>query len=183
MRTLKSFLYLLCIVINCPLIAQINSQQNLNFYPLQNGNVWFYTWTYQNGSDSSFALEDILHDTTLVNGQKYFIRRIQEYKNRKRTIPVRTYNKFQRVDETSGLVFQFDINEPYPSERIIFNLFSDEGDTTILDSHGFRMICTKIENRVVFNNTRTVKSFSFPNTKSFSFIADGIGEISYVTGI
>jgi len=157
-------------------------QQNLNFYPLQSGNIWFYMWTYDNKTDSAFVLESISHDTTLANGEKYFIRRTQRFKDRMRTIPLETYNKFQRVDGTNGLALQFDETEPYPGERIIYDLSADEGDTTIMDSHGLLMICTDVNDTILFNETRTIKNFSLPNTYSFAAIAEGIGESVFLTG-
>ena len=176
-------IFTLVILYSTILSAQVNSNPNLDFYPLQTGDIWFYTWTYQNGSDSTFSLEEVLHDTTLINGKKYFIKRVQEFKDRKRTTPTRTYNKFQRVDKTMGFIFQFDTKEPFPNERIIFNLSSEKGDTTILDSHGFIMICTNIGTGVVFNTPRENKSYFFANTDSYSYLAREIGEIRFVTGL
>lgn len=91
------------------LFSQTNDM--LNFYPLNVGDIWQYEITYQPDTgrpEVFYSVKKVLGDTTLENGKKYFL--IEQ--------PPFTYQRIissekvlVRIDSVSGSILRFDQNK------------------------------------------------------------------------
>lgn len=151
------------------LLSQIRDE--LNYYPLQVGDMWQYKINYQpeSGKDTTFyMLRTVLADTLLSNGRKYFIVEqppftYYEIKNLERVLI--------RIDSTSGVVYKF-ISELTPEEKI---------DSLFCMNKPFfnnKFICSDTSYSAVFSNLLLTKTISSPASSNYSFYwreAMGIG--------
>jgi len=112
MKRIIIFIILLPIII----IAQIDSLEYLNYYPLHIGDKWIYevyAWSSEHDTNYVF-IEEIIGDTLLSNNKRYFIK---------------NDGYFYRID-TTYKVYKY--SPEYNSEWSIFDLspFYNEYDTT-----------------------------------------------------
>ncbi|MEO8231895.1 MAG: T9SS type A sorting domain-containing protein, partial [Ignavibacteriota bacterium] len=107
-------------------------EEVLNYYPLAIGNKWIYLETIANlnGFPSTYAydfnIREVLKDTILSNGKRYF-------KLFDETTMNDTNYLFERIDSSNGLVYRYNFNAPPAGEEeyLIDNLLAEVNDTIL----------------------------------------------------
>jgi len=128
----------------------------LNLYPLSVGNKWVYlTITYINPNiEYGVKVEEVIGDSTAVNGKLYYHLKEDEY------------HFLDRVDSVDGKVYRFHENPNLPeSEYVIGNLLCEIGDTLITFSPTFPgwpsyLIITGIDSFNKWGLTKLRKNFA-----------------------
>ncbi|MFZ5947412.1 MAG: T9SS type A sorting domain-containing protein [Stygiobacter sp.] len=150
------------IVIQFLFISMVFSQSNeikeaLKYYPVHIGDYWQYRVTRSpfGIQDSSWiGYKEIVGDTIMQNGKKYFI--IKEDR-----LPIEKYYKpyYVRIDSSTANVYKY---TPNGQEILIDSLLAKKGDVVI---NGYK--CTKDTLKEYFGakvNTKTIEPYLISST-------------------
>ena len=108
-------------------------EEILNYYPLAIGNKWIYFETIANfnGFPSTYSydfnIREVLKDTILSNGKKYF-------KLFDETTMNDTNYLFERIDSSNGSVYRYNSNAPAGEEEYLIDDLLAEVNDTVLSS-------------------------------------------------
>ncbi|MFZ1292496.1 MAG: hypothetical protein WAR79_20565 [Melioribacteraceae bacterium] len=108
-------------------LKQLIDYNNLSYYPLNIGNKWYYEIiddpVWEIGADKYILTKEVIKDTLLENGKKYFI--IQETQSD--TNQINLY--FERIDSINGKVYRLVEEINNAEEFLIVDLYSAIGDS------------------------------------------------------
>jgi len=169
------------------------SPETLSYYPLAVGNKWnfnifrreYLTVGYKD--DNGIMTREIIGDTLLPNGKRYFIIKQKE----SLFSPTWNSNNFiERIDSTIGKVFRYDSTSDISShDLIIEDLTAEIGDTLELSRYPNsntqpQVIYQTTGQKYFGNQILEQKLFRFPNSLYYSnySLTKGIGLDSLAAG-
>ncbi|MFA4924626.1 MAG: T9SS type A sorting domain-containing protein [Ignavibacteriaceae bacterium] len=168
------------------------SPETLSYYPLAVGNKWnlnIFERVYETIGSKDYngmMTREVIGDTLLPNGNKYFIIEQKESLHS----PSRDSQYFlERVDSTTGKIFRYDstYNTP-PQDLLIDDLTAEVGDTLELYRYNKgntpQVIYKGNEQKYFDNQILDRKMFHFPNSLYYSgySLTKGIGLDSLSAG-
>lgn len=128
MMNMKINIFYILAILIVNLIAQ-ETNSDLAFYPLEQGNYWEYSETHTNATifikQINYSLE-VIGDTVLSNNLQYKV-----IQNKFLPDTIQASLVFERIDSTTGNVYRFsnEINSEV-KEYLIDSLYSQLGDTS-----------------------------------------------------
>ncbi|MCK9424432.1 MAG: T9SS type A sorting domain-containing protein [Ignavibacteriaceae bacterium] len=167
------------------------SPETLSYYPLAVGNKWnfnifrreYLTIGYKD--DNGIMTREIIGDTLLPNGKRYFIIKQKE----SLFSPTWNSNNFlERIDSTTGKVFRYDSVYNTPQDFLIDDLTAELGDTLELyryhEGNNPDVIYEGNDIKYFDNQILNRKIYRFPNSLSYSSysMTKGIGLDSLAAG-
>ncbi|MBI2416402.1 MAG: T9SS type A sorting domain-containing protein [Ignavibacteriales bacterium] len=181
----KLLLLLYCSVISVTFAQPVQSNPDLSYYPIQDGNYFEYYHRYTElpfpDDTSAYSLK-ILHDTTLSNGKIYKILLRKDI-----LLEKSGQYEFERIDTVTGCVYRYGNNDlSHDNEYMIDSLFAAPGNvihcsrTGITSFGNFSTTCFSTEADTILNFPTEVKSFidqSFTPGLNYQ-LAKGLGVIS-----
>lgn len=160
------------------------SPETLSYYPLAVGNKWNFSifrreyLTVGYKDDTGIMTREVIGDTLLPNGYKYFII------NQNESLYSPTSNSqyfLERVDSTTGKVFRYDSVYNTPQDFLIDDLTAELGDTLELyryhEGNNPDVIYEGDDNKYFDNQISNRKIYRFPNSLSYSSysLTKGVG--------
>lgn len=164
-------LILLLLYLSSFISAQVHDR--VSFFPLHNGDFWQYKvhteGNFLDGDTTYYVDVQIVSDTIMSNGKKYY-----------KFLP-NTYKNYKRIDSTTANIYYYDFFSQ--SERIVDTLAAMPGDHYEKEYigngyyHALIVDCISIENQTIFNSQREVITFFVPIIDRFQryYYAEGLG--------
>jgi len=169
---MKKVIIILLLSLNVVYSQSEELKEALKYYPLHIGDYWQFTLSKDHIAGSSYeqigiSSIEIVGDTVLDNGIRYFKREVENMGN---YILSQLVVEFIRIDSTSGLVYG---NHGIDDEFIIDSLLSVENDTVDY------FIINDVESKIVLGVETETKFYSKSWMSSYDFdnweISKGFG--------